>query len=106
MNIAIVCYPTFGGSGVVATELGMALAEKGHNIHFISYKMPVRLNFMSHVHYHEVFIEEYPLFRHQPYELALSSKIVEVVEANNIETLQHRVNPVNLRNFTGLDLLG
>lgn len=88
MKIGIVCYPTFGGSGVVATELGMALAKKGHEVHFITYKQPVRLDFISnHIHFHEVFVEEYPLFYFQPYELALSSKIVEVVRMYKLEIL-------------------
>jgi len=88
MKIGIVCYPTFGGSGVVATELGMALAQRGNQVHFITYKQPVRLDFLSNnIHFHEVFVEEYPLFHFQPYELALSSKIVEVVELYNLEIL-------------------
>ncbi|PCH76959.1 MAG: N-acetyl-alpha-D-glucosaminyl L-malate synthase BshA [Flavobacteriaceae bacterium] len=88
MKIGIVCYPTFGGSGVVATELGMALAEKGHHVHFITYKQPVRLDFISsNIHFHEVFVEEYPLFQFQPYELALSSKMVEIVEMYGLEIL-------------------
>ena len=88
MKIGIVCYPTFGGSGVVATELGMALADKGHEIHFITYNQPVRLDFISHhLHFHQVLLEEYPLFQYQPYELALSSKIVEVVENYHLEVL-------------------
>ena len=88
MKIGMVCYPTFGGSGVVATELGMALAQKGHNVHFITYKQPVRLDLISSdIHFHEVFVEEYPLFHFQPYELALSSKIVEVVMAYDLEIL-------------------
>lgn len=88
MKIGIVCYPTFGGSGVVATELGMALAQKGHHVHFITYKQPVRLDFISNdIHFHEVFVEEYPLFHFQPYELALSSKMVEVVEMYDLEIL-------------------
>ena len=88
MKIGIVCYPTFGGSGVVATELGMALADKGHEIHFITYNQPVRLDFISHhLHFHQVLLEEYPLFQYQPYELALSSKIVEVVEKYQLEVL-------------------
>lgn len=86
MNIGIVCYPTFGGSGVVATELGMALAQKGHQIHFITYHHPVRLDLISkNIHFHEVFVEEYPLFHFQPYELALSTKMVEVVEKYQLE---------------------
>ena len=88
MKIGIVCYPTFGGSGVVATELGMALADKGHEVHFITYNQPVRLDFLSHkLHFHQVLIEEYPLFQYQPYELALSSKMVEVVNKYNLEVL-------------------
>lgn len=88
MRIGIVCYPTFGGSGVVATELGMALADKGHEVHFITYNQPVRLDFFSHrLHFHEVVLEEYPLFQYQPYELALSSKMVEVVEKHQLEVL-------------------
>ncbi|MDG1171370.1 MAG: N-acetyl-alpha-D-glucosaminyl L-malate synthase BshA [Polaribacter sp.] len=88
MKIGIVCYPTFGGSGVVATELGMALADKGYEIHFITYNQPVRLDFISHhLHFHQVLLEEYPLFQYQPYELALSSKIVEVVEKYHLEVL-------------------
>ena len=88
MKIAIVCYPTFGGSGVVATELGMALADKGHEVHFITYNQPVRLDFLSHnLHFHQVIIEEYPLFQYQPYELALSTKMVEVVRKHNLEVL-------------------
>lgn len=86
MKIGIVCYPTFGGSGVVATELGMALADNGHEVHFITYNQPVRLDFISHnLHFHEVAIEEYPLFQYQPYELALSTRMVEVVEKYELE---------------------
>jgi N-acetyl-alpha-D-glucosaminyl L-malate synthase BshA len=88
MRIGIVCYPTFGGSGVVATELGMALADKGHEVHFVTYNQPVRLDFISHdLHFHEVLMEEYPLFQYQPYELALSTKLVEVVSKYNLEIL-------------------
>ncbi len=88
MKIGIVCYPTFGGSGVVATELGMALADKGHEVHFVTYNQPVRLDFISHqLHFHEVLIEEYPLFQYQPYELALSSKLVEVVKKHKLDIL-------------------
>lgn len=86
MNIAIVCYPTFGGSGVVATELGLALAKKGYKIHFITYSQPVRLGYFNkNISFHEVHIEEYPLFHYQPYELALSSKIVEIVKKFDIQ---------------------
>ena len=88
MKIAIVCYPTFGGSGVVATELGLELAKKGHEIHFITYSQPVRLALLnSNLHYHEVHVPEYPLFHYQPYELALSSKLVDMVKLYNIDVL-------------------
>ncbi len=88
MKIAIVCYPTFGGSGVVATELGLELARRGHEIHFITYSQPVRLALLNpNVHYHEVIVPEYPLFHFQPYELALSSKLVDMVKLYKIELL-------------------
>jgi N-acetyl-alpha-D-glucosaminyl L-malate synthase BshA len=88
MKIAIVCYPTFGGSGVVATELGLELAHRGHEIHFITYRQPVRLELLSpNIHYHEVNVPEYPLFHYQPYELALSSKLVDMVKLYKIELL-------------------
>ena len=88
MKIGIVCYPTFGGSGVVATELGLELSKRGHEIHFITYNQPVRLELLSNnVHYHEVTVPEYPLFHYQPYELALSSKLVDMVKLHKIEIL-------------------
>ncbi len=88
MKIAIVCYPTFGGSGVVATELGIALADRGHEVHFVTYRQPVRLDLLSHrVHFHEVHVPEYPLFHYQPYELALSSKLVDTVKMFGIDLL-------------------
>lgn len=88
MKIGIVCYPTFGGSGVVATELGMALSKKGHEIHFITYKQPVRLEQLTgNIHFHEVNVPEYPLFHFQPYELALSSKLVNMIKLYKIEVL-------------------
>lgn len=88
MKIAIVCYPTFGGSGVVATELGIELSHRGHQIHFITYRQPVRLALLNeNVHYHEVNVPEYPLFHYQPYELALSSKLVDVVKHYKIDVL-------------------
>ncbi|HPF10180.1 MAG TPA: N-acetyl-alpha-D-glucosaminyl L-malate synthase BshA [Flavobacteriaceae bacterium] len=88
MKIGIVCYPTFGGSGVIATELGLALAENGHQVHFITYKQPVRLELLSHhIHFHEVSIPQYPLFQYQPYELALSSKLVTVVKEHRLDLL-------------------
>ncbi len=88
MKIGIVLYPTFGGSGVVATELGIALANRGCEVHFITYKQPVRLDLLTkNVYYHEVFVEEYPLFHYQPYELALSTKLVEIAERYNLDLL-------------------
>ena len=88
MKIAIVCYPTYGGSGVVATELGHSLSMRGHEIHFITYKQPVRLDTLNkNIHFHEVFVPEYDLFHYQPYELALSSRIVDVVKAHKIDVL-------------------
>ncbi|PCE62590.1 N-acetyl-alpha-D-glucosaminyl L-malate synthase BshA [Sediminicola luteus] len=88
MKIAIVCYPTFGGSGVVATELGIALSKRGHEVHFVTYKQPVRLELLgNNIHFHEVFVPEYPLFHYQPYELALSSKLVDTIRMYDIEVL-------------------
>lgn len=88
MKIAIVCYPTFGGSGVVATELGIALANRGHEIHFVTYRQPVRLELLSpRIHFHEVHVPEYPLFHYQPYELALSSKLVDTIKLYDIDLL-------------------
>ena len=88
MNIAIVCYPTFGGSGVVATELGIALSKRGHEVHFVTYKQPVRLALLNEkIHFHEVNVPDYPLFHYQPYELALSSKLVNIVKKHKIDIL-------------------
>ena len=88
MKIAIVCYPTFGGSGVLATELGMSLVKHGHEVHFIAYKKPVRLkNFDENIFFHEVKVPEYPLFNFQPYELALSTKLVEVIKLYSIDLM-------------------
>ena len=88
MNIGIVCYPTFGGSGVLATELGKALADKGHNIHFITYQQPVRLTgFSANIFYHEVRVPTYPLFDFPPYETALASTMVDVIRNNNLDLL-------------------
>ncbi|MEO5648572.1 MAG: N-acetyl-alpha-D-glucosaminyl L-malate synthase BshA [Ginsengibacter sp.] len=88
MNIGIVCYPTFGGSGVLATELGKALAEKGHNIHFITYQQPVRLGgFHTNIFYHEVSVPTYPLFDYPPYETALASTMVDVIINHNLDLL-------------------
>jgi len=88
MRIGIVCYPTFGGSGVVATELGKALAKAGHQVHFITYSQPTRLDFFNeNLFYHEVYIPNYPLFQYPPYELALASKMVEVVKNAHLDLL-------------------
>ncbi len=88
MRIGIVCYPTFGGSGVVATELGLEMASEGHSVHFISYSQPVRLNpYAANVHYHEVSISDYPLFDYSPYELVLTSKLVSVVKNETLDIL-------------------
>lgn len=88
MKIGIVCYPTFGGSGVVATELGKGLAKVGHEVHFITYKQPMRLDFFSeNLFYHEVDIKSYPLFEFAPYELALASKMVSVVKYEGLDLL-------------------
>src|SRR6187455_3083652 len=88
MRIGIVCYPTFGGSGVLATELGKALAQKGHQVHFITYQQPVRLgSFTPNIFYHEVHVPTYPLFDYPPYETALASTMVDVILNNNVELL-------------------
>ena len=88
MRIGIVCYPTFGGSGVLATELGKALAQKDHQVHFITYQQPVRLNgFIPNIFYHEVQVPTYPLFDYPPYETALASTMVDVIKNNNLDLL-------------------
>ncbi len=88
MKIGITCYPTYGGSGVVATELGQELAARGHDIHFISYAPPIRMNANDpHIHFHEVEVASYPLFDHPPYTLALATKMLEVFEAESLDLL-------------------
>ena len=88
MRIGIVCYPTFGGSGVLATELGKALADKGHFVHFITYQQPVRLNvFSANIFYHEVRVPSYPLFDYPPYEVALASTMVDVITNHDLDLL-------------------
>ena len=88
MNIGIVCYPTYGGSGVVATELGIGLARKGHNVHFLSYARPQRLNeFESNINYHEVAVNVYPLFEYPPYDLALASHMVDLIKYQKLDIL-------------------
>src|SRR5437773_5920792 len=87
MRIGITCYPTYGGSGVVATELGLELAERGHEIHFISYAQPVRLKPHQYIHYHEVEVSRYPLFDYPPYDLALATRMAEVSELYDLDLL-------------------
>lgn len=87
MKIGIVCYPTFGGSGVLATELGMTLSQKGYEVHFITYQQPVRLNFDPNIYYHEVSVPTYPLFEYPPYESALASTMVNVIINNKLDLL-------------------
>src|SRR4249919_2917515 len=88
MRIGIVCYPTYGGSGVLATELGKALADKGHHVHFITYQQPVRLDaFSANIFYHEVSVPSYPLFDYPPYELALASTMVDVILNHDLDLL-------------------
>lgn len=88
MKVGIVCYPTFGGSGVLATELGKAIAQKGHQVHFITYQQPVRLNgFIPNIFYHEVQVPTYPLFDYPPYEIALASTLVDVIKNNHLDLL-------------------
>lgn len=107
MNIGIVCYPTYGGSGVVATELGKALAAKGHQVHFISYKRPARLgSFQTNVYYHEVSTSEYPLFDFKPYDTALTSKIVDVSIHHNLDILHvHYAIPHAIIGFVAREIL-
>jgi L-malate glycosyltransferase len=88
MKIGITCYPTYGGSGVVATELGLELAQRGHDIHFISYAQPIRLTEpQPHIHYHEVEVSRYPLFDYPPYDLALATRMAEVAELYELDLL-------------------
>ena len=88
MRIGITCYPTYGGSGIVATELGMELAARGHDVHFISYAPPIRLNYSNeHIHFHEVEVGTYPLFDHQPYTLSLAVKMAEVASGAQLDLL-------------------
>ncbi|MCB9246609.1 MAG: N-acetyl-alpha-D-glucosaminyl L-malate synthase BshA [Flavobacteriales bacterium] len=88
MKIGIVCYPTYGGSGVIATELGHYLAKQGHAVHFLSYEQPARLDYFNeNIFYHEVNVSQYPLFRYPPYELALTSKIVDLVQSTGLDVI-------------------
>src|SRR5271167_4837103 len=88
MRIGITCYPTYGGSGIVATELGLELAARGHDIHFITYANPIRLDAgLPNIHYHEVEVSTYPLFQYPPYCLALASRMAEVAESYDLDVL-------------------
>lgn len=108
MNIGIVCYPTYGGSGVVATELGKGLADKGHNVHFLSYSKPLRLNdFHSNIMYHEVGVNAYPLFEYPPYALALASHIVDLVEHASLDLVHvHYAIPHATSAYLAKQILG
>jgi N-acetyl-alpha-D-glucosaminyl L-malate synthase BshA len=109
VKIAIACYPTYGGSGVIATELGLALAERDHEVHFLSYEPPFRLGgeFRPNVYFHEVQVTAYPLFRYPPYDLALASKLVEVAETHGLDLIHahyavpHAVSAVLAREMIG-----
>jgi N-acetyl-alpha-D-glucosaminyl L-malate synthase BshA len=107
MRIGITCYPTYGGSGVIATELGKALAERGHIIHFISYAMPFRLTrFNKNIMYHEVDVSTYPLFDYQPYSISLASKMADVVRFENLDLLHvHYAIPHALSAFMAKEIL-
>jgi N-acetyl-alpha-D-glucosaminyl L-malate synthase BshA len=88
MKIGITCYPTYGGSGVVGTELGIELAQRGHEVHFIAYQQPIRLNTKQpHVFFHEVTVSQYPLFEYPPYDLALATRMAEVAEIYKLDIL-------------------
>ncbi len=108
MKVGIVCYPTFGGSGVLATELGKYLAENGHQVHFITYSQPVRLDILKpNIYYHEVNVQDYPLFEYQPYELALSSKMVNVAEKYKLDVLHvHYAIPHAYAAYMAKQILG
>lgn len=108
MKIGITCYPTYGGSGVVATELGIELAARGHEVHFISYAVPIRLqNASDNIHFHEVEVTTYPLFDHPPYTLALATKMIEVAESASLDLLHvhyaipHSVSALLARMMSG-----
>ena len=107
MKIGITCYPTYGGSGIVATELGKELADRGHEIHFISYALPLRLNTApANIRFHEVEVTTYPLFDHPPYALALATKMAEVAEAHQLDLLHcHYAIPHSVSAFLAKSML-
>ena len=107
MKIGITCYPTYGGSGIVATELGKELADRGHEIHFISYALPMRLNRpAANIHFHEVEVPAYPLFDHPPYTLVLATKMAEIAESQNLDLLHcHYAIPHSVSAFLAKSML-
>lgn len=107
MKIGITCYPTYGGSGIVATELGKELADRGHEIHFISYALPMRLNRpAANIHFHEVDVPAYPLFDHPPYTLVLATKMAEIAETQNLDLLHcHYAIPHSVSAFLAKSML-
>ena len=107
MKIGITCYPTYGGSGIVATELGKELADRGHEIHFISYALPMRLNTsLANIHFHEVEVTPYPLFDHPPYTLALATKMAEIAETYGLDLLHcHYAIPHSVSAFLARSML-
>src|ERR671939_1897002 len=107
MRIGITCYPTYGGSGVVATELGIELAQRGHDVHFISYSQPIRLTeFGPGLHYHEVSVSQYPLFQYPPYDLALATRMAEVADVYSLDLLHvHYAIPHSVSAFLAKQML-
>ena len=107
MNVGITCYPTYGGSGIVATELGLELANRGHEVHFITYANPIRLDpGIPGIHYHEVEVSTYPLFQYPPYCLALASRMLEVAESYNLDLLHvHYAIPHSISAMLAKDML-
>ena len=108
MNIGITCYPTYGGSGIVATELGLELAARGHEVHFITYANPIRLDpDTPRIHYHEVEVSNYPLFQYPPYCLALASRMAEVAESYDLDLLHvHYAIPHSISAMLAQQMLG
>src|SRR5436853_1144060 len=107
MKIGITCYPTYGGSGIVATELGLELATRGHDVHFITYANPIRLDpGIQRIHYHEVEVSNYPLFQYPPYCLALASRMAEVAECYQLDLLHvHYAIPHSISAFLAKEML-
>src|SRR6266480_1041655 len=107
MRIGITCYPTYGGSGVVATELGMELAARGHEVHFISYALPIRLTVSERIYFHEVEVLSYPLFEYPPYDLVLATKMAEVTARHELDILHvHYAIPHSISAYLAKMMLG